>query len=157
MAHKVETIMIEAVLTTADQTWARLLPVLEQFKPVLDDGPDAGGWTPRQVLSHVVGAWQRVPVHSAFFLTGKPEVPIVFGDSYWIPEWEHAPMEAFRDAMQAAYEGNKVFIRQLMPSDLARMSKTHLGVMTLGEFLMTCYVFHIGDIHIPQLEAFLTQ
>jgi hypothetical protein len=31
-----------------------------------------------------------------------------------------------------------------------------LGEMTLGEFLMTCYVFHIGDMHIPQLEAFLT-
>jgi hypothetical protein len=151
-----ETITIEAMLAVIDQTWVRLAPVLEQLKPVLNDGPDAGGWTPRHVLSHLVGAWQRVPVHSSFFLTTKPEVPIVFGDSYWIPEWEHAPMEAFRAAMLAAYEGNKAFIRQLTPSDLACMSRTPLGEMTLGEFLMTCYVFHIGDMHIPQLEAFLT-
>ncbi|HLQ31016.1 MAG TPA: DinB family protein [Ktedonobacteraceae bacterium] len=155
MKRRIETITIEAMMVVIDQTWARLALVLEQLEPVLDAGPDAGGWTTRQVLSHIVGSWQRVPVHSAFFLTGRPEVPIVFGDCYWIPEWKHAPMKAFRGAMQVAYEGNKVFISQLTHSDLTRISRTHLGVMTLGEFLMTCYVFHIGDIHISQLEAFL--
>jgi len=151
-----ETITREAMLAVVDQTWARLASVLEKFEPVLDNGPDAGGWTPRQVLSHLVGSWQRVPIHSAFFLAERPEVPIIFGDSYWILEWEHAPIEAFREAMLAAYEGNKAFIRRLTPADLARVSKTHLGMMTLGEFLMACYVFHIGDIHSTQLEAFGT-
>ena len=152
---RMETITTEAMLAVINQTWERLAPVLEQLEPVLDAGPDAGGWTPRQVLSHIVGAWQRVPVHSAFFVAGRPEVPIVFGDSYWIPEWEHAPMETFRFAMQTAYEGNKAFIRQLTSSDLTRTCGTRFGVMTLGEFLMTCYVFHIGDLHISQLEGFL--
>lgn len=156
MKRSVENLMIEAVLAAADQTWARLLPVLKQFNTVLDAGPDAGGWTARQVLSHIVGAWQRVPVHTAFFLTGQPEVPIVVGDSYWIPEWEHAPLEAFTFALETAYEGNKAFIRQLDPTDLSLTCRTPFGVMTLGEFLMTCYTFHIGDFHIPQLAAFLT-
>ncbi|HEU5381530.1 MAG TPA: DinB family protein [Ktedonobacteraceae bacterium] len=156
MKRSVENLMIEAVIDASDQVWARLVPVLMQFKAVLDAGPDEGGWTARQVLSHIVGAWQRVPVHTAFFLTGQPEVPIVVGDSYWIPEWEHAPLEAFLFALQTAYEGNKAFIRQLCPSDLERTCRTPFGVMTLGEFLMTCYTFHIGDFHIPQLAAFLT-
>lgn len=155
MKRSVENLMIEAVLDASNQVWARLMPVLKQFDAVLDDGPDEGGWTPRQVLSHVVGAWQRVPVHTAFFLTGQPEVPIVVGDSYWIPEWEHAPLESFLFALQTVYEGNKAFIRQLHPSDLSLTCRTPFGVMTLGEFLMTCYTFHIGDLHIPQLAAFL--
>jgi hypothetical protein len=151
-----ETITTEALMAVVDQTWARLALVLDKLEPVLDNGPDAGGWTPRQVLSHLVGSWQRVPVHSAFFLAGRPEVPISFGHSYWIPEWEQAPMEAFKGAMLAAYEGNRAFLRRLTSSDLASVSKTQLGAMTLGEFLMTCYVFHIGDMHGTQLEAFGT-
>jgi hypothetical protein len=154
--HSVENLMIEAVLAASDQVWARLAPILAQFATALDAGPDEGGWTARQVLSHIVGAWQRIPVHSAFFLTGQAEVPIVVGDSYWIPEWEHAPMEAFLLALRTAYEGNKSFIRQLDPSDLSRTCRTPFGVMSLGEFLITCYTFHIGDFHIPQLASFLT-
>jgi hypothetical protein len=156
LKNTLETITSEAMLSVIDQTWAQLMTVIRQCEPVVDAGPDAGGWTLRQVLSHIIGAWQRVPIHSAFFLTGQPSVPIVFGDCYWIPEWEHAPLEAFIQALQSTYEGNKAFIRQLIPSDLARTSRTALGEMTLGEFLMTCYVFHIGDMHTSQLEVFLT-
>jgi hypothetical protein len=151
------TITIEGILAAMEQTWTRLERVLEQFEPVLDAGPDDGGWTPRQVLSHLTGAWQRVPIHSAFFLTGGAEVPIVFGDSYWIPEWENAPLEAFTLAMRAAYEGNRKFARDLVPGDLSRTAGTRFGVMTLGQFLMTSYESHIGNFHVPQLEAFLTR
>lgn len=132
------------------------MTILDKFEPVLDADPDAGGWTARQVLSHVVGSWQRVPIHTAFFLTGQPSVPIVFGDTFWMPEWETAPIEAFKWALQVAYEGSKVFIRQLTADDLACTCRTPLGEMSLGEFLMTCYVFHIGDMHISQMDAFLS-
>jgi hypothetical protein len=88
-------------------------------------------------------------------LTGKTEVPIVFGDSYWIPEWENAPLEAFALAMRAAYEGNRWFVHELAPGDLSRTAGTRFGVMTLGQFLLTSYQSHMGNFHIPQLEAFL--
>ena len=88
-------------------------------------------------------------------MTGRSEVPISFGDDYWLPEWEDAPLEAFTFAMQAAYEGNRAFVRRLTPADLARRLTTRFGVMTLGDFLLTSYESHIGDVHVPQLEAFL--
>ena len=150
------TITIENILVAMEQTWTRIERVLEHFEPVLDSGPDAGGWTPRQVLSHLTGSWQRVPVHAAFFLAGRAEVPIVFGDSYWIPEWENAPLEAFTLAMRATYEGNRRFVRDLAPFDLTRTAGTRFGVMTLGQLLMTSYESHLGNFHVPQLEAFLT-
>lgn len=150
------TITTEDILAAMQQTWTRLKRVLERFAPVLDAGPDAGGWTPRQLLSHLTGAGPRVPIHSAFFLAGRAEVPIVFGESYWIPEWENAPLEAFTLAMRAAYEGNRRFVQDLAAVDLSCMAETRFGVMTLGEFLLTSYQSHLGNFHVPQLEAFLT-
>lgn len=151
----VTTITASAIVSVIDQTWKQLSIALDRIEPVLDAGPDAGGWTPRQVLSHIVGCSQRVSMHAAFFLTGQPEVPIVFGNDFWTPEWEHAPIEAFRLALQVAYAGCRTLLSQLTPEDLALTSKTQLGTMSLGEFLMTCYVFHIADMHIAQLYAFL--
>jgi hypothetical protein len=151
----VTTITASAILSVIDHTWRQLVVALDKIEPVLDAGPDAGGWTPRQVLSHIVGCWQRVPVHAAFFLTRQPRVPIVFGDEFWTPEWENAPIEAFKLALQVSYEGSRVLLSQLTPEQLAFTSKTQLGEMSLGEFFMTCYVFHIADMHIAQLYAFL--
>lgn len=143
------------MLAVIDQTWEQWMAVLDRVEPVLDAGHVADGWTPRQILSHIVGSWQRVPVYSAFFLTDQARVPIVFGDAFWIPEWETAPIEAFKYALRVVYEGSKAFIRQLTPDDLMRVCKTPLGEMSLGEFLMTCYVFHISDMHITQMDTFL--
>ncbi len=151
-----KAITTSAMVSVIDQSWSQLMAILDKFESVLDAGPDAGGWTARQVLSHVVGSWQRVPIHTAFFLTGQPSVPIVFWDTFWMPEWETAPIEAFKWALQVAYEGSKAFIRQLTADDLACTCRTPLGEMSLGEFLMTCYVFHIGDMHISQMDAFLS-
>jgi hypothetical protein len=156
MEQKEATITIQDILVAMEQTWTRIERVLEQFEPVLDSGPDAGGWTPRQVLSHLTGSWQRVPIHAAFFLAGRAVVPIVFGDSYWIPEWENAPLEAFTLTMHAAYEGNRWFVRDLAPLDLTRTAGTRFGVMTLGQLLLTSYESHLCNFHVPQLEAFLT-
>ena len=32
---------------------------------------------------------------------------------------------------------------------------TRFGVMTLGQLLLTSYQSHLGNFHVPQLEAFL--
>ena len=73
----------------------------------------------------------------------------MFGDSFWIPEWENAPLEAFTLAMRAAYEGNRQFVRDLVPLDLTRTAGTRFGVMTLSQLLMTSYESHLGNFHVP--------
>ncbi len=152
-----QTITIETILTAMDETWGRLDRVLGRLEPVLSSGPDAGGWTVRDLLSHLVGAWQRVPVHAGFFLANRSEVPIQLNDRYWIEEWETAPLEAFVLAMRTGCEGNKVFVRGLDPTILSRKAQTPFGEMTFGELLVTSYQSHIGNFHIPQLEAFLAR
>jgi hypothetical protein len=67
---------LDAIREAMDEAWRHIRVVVQEMGPVLDAGPDAGGWTPRQVLSHIVGAWQRVPIHASFFLAGRREVPI---------------------------------------------------------------------------------
>lgn len=150
-------IMVQDILEAMDETWQRLEVVLPALALVLDSGPDEGGWTPRQVLSHIVGAWQRVPVHAAFFLSAPPrdEVPILLHDDYWIPEWEHAPLEAFIFAIKVAYTGNWLFVRELDRPALAARRMTPFGECTLGELLLLSYKGHIDNFHLPQLEAFL--
>ena len=151
------TITIDAILTAMDETWKRLDRVVGRLEPALSMGPDAGGWTVRDLLSHLVGAWQRVPIHASFFLVNRSEVPIQVGDRYWIEEWETAPLEAFILAMRTSYEGSQAFVRGLDPTMLARKAQTPFGEMTLGELLVTSYQSHIGNFHLPQLEAFLTR
>jgi hypothetical protein len=152
-----QAITIGDILATIDESWSRLEPLLSRCGPKLSAGPDAGGWNTRQLLSHLVGAWQHIPVHAAFFLAGRDEVPIQLHDKYWIPEWQTAPLEAFVLAMKAAYEGNKVFVRSLDPATLSLSAHTPFGDMTLGELLITSHKNHIADFHIPQLEAFLAR
>lgn len=154
MGQTEEIQQVEGILRGMEQTWARLEEALNQIGPWLESGPDAGGWTPRQLLSHLTGGWQRVPLHGAFFLAEKANVPIFTNESYWIPEWEYAPLEAFTVSLRAAYEGNRAFVRTLRAEDLARTSETRFGKTTLGEFLIDSYVSHLGTSHIPQLEAF---
>jgi hypothetical protein len=151
------TVTVDTILTAMDETWKRLDRVLSRLEPALSAGPDAGGWTVRDLLSHLVGAWQRVPVHASFFLANRPEVPIQVGDRYWITEWQTAPLEAFILAMRTSYEGSKLFVRGLDPAALSRRAQTPFGELTLGELLVTSYRSHIGNFHIPQLEAFLAR
>ena len=132
--------------------------VLDRLALVFDVGlVDGGGWYPKHVLSHLAGAWQRVPIHSAFYLDGSlRDVPIQLRDKYWIAEWETAPLEAFRLAIKTAYIGNRAFVSDLNPSLLSRRLPTTLGEMSLGELLYTSYKGHIGNFHTPQLEVFLS-
>jgi hypothetical protein len=148
---------LDAIAASLDETWARLSAVVDRFAPALDAGPDPGGWTARQALSHLVGALQRVPVHAAFYVDADPSVavPVHPHDPYWIAEWETAPLAAFTLATRAAYEGNKAFLRELDPAALATVRSTPFGDMPLATLLLTSYGGHIAELHIPQLEAFL--
>src|SRR5262249_14261267 len=127
------TITLEDVRGALEQTWIRTERVLARFSPALSAGPDAGGWDARHALSHVVGAWQRVPIHAGFYLAGAQEVPIQLHNPYWIAEWETAPLEAFVLAMRGAYEGNRVFLDHLDPALLSRRAQTPFGNNNLGE------------------------
>lgn len=139
-----------------DLGWRRIEAVFERLSDPLPDMVDEGGWDVRHVLSHLIGGWQRVPIHACFFLTGAlgSPVPVQRHHSYWIPEWDTAPVAAFRVTMEIAVEGNKQFLQCLEPEILARSRPTPLGDMTLHEFLLTNYDRHLIGMHLPQLEAF---
>lgn len=84
-------------------------------------------------------------------------MPIVFHNPYWIVEWEDAPIESFKISLRAAIEGNKAFLRSLVPGDLARsVTPADWGEMSLGAFLVVSYHKHVQEQHIPQMKAFLT-
>jgi hypothetical protein len=147
---------LDAIREAMDEAWRHVSAVVGEMEPVLDAGPDAGGWTPRQVLSHIVGAWQRVPIHASFFLAGCEVAPIQLGDDYWIAEWQTAPLEAFLLAIETAYEGSSALLRLLDAKALATRAQTPFGEVTLGEILLTSYSGHIDRFHVPQLRAFLS-
>jgi hypothetical protein len=150
---------VEEVAVALERAWRRLEGVLARFADPLPTGVDAGGWDVRHLLSHLVGAWQRVPVHAGFFLGdgAAAEVPIQLHHSYWLPEWQTAPLASFVLALEAAYEGNKRLLRRLDPAALDRRRRTPLGELTLRELLLTGYDRHIAGLHVPQLEAFLVR
>jgi hypothetical protein len=150
---------IHDVIDAMDEAYARLAKALEKAGPVAEDRPGGEGWGVRRLLSHVIGAWQRVPVHAAYYLAAEegqaPIVPIRLHDDYWIAEWETAPIEVFRAALRAAYLGNLHFVAELDPAALARVGDTPFGAWTLGKLLMVSYGSHIGRAHAAQLEALL--
>jgi len=147
---------IEELEAVVDTSWRRLATVVDRLSDPLPDTLDDGGWDVRHLLSHLIGAWQRVPIHAGFFLTGAIglPVPMQFHHSYWIPEWDTAPLVAFRLAMETAVDGNKQFLRRLEPGLLTQSRSTPLGEMTLHQFLVTSYDRHLIGMHLPQLEAF---
>lgn len=148
---------ISELRAALDRAYAQLDGVLQRMGEALSAGPDAGGWTPRQVLSHVIGALTRVPIHAGFFLgPSEPvKVPIVTNDPFWLPEWETAPLDSFALGLRAAYHGNIALLQALDPTLLDHHGETFLGDVTLGKLLMTSYTGHLVGIHLPQLEAFL--
>jgi hypothetical protein len=148
---------ISELRVALDRTYAQLDGVLQRMGEVLSAGPDAGGWTPRQVLSHIVGSLSRVPIHAGFYLapTEPCQVPIQTHDPYWMPEWETAPLDSFALGLRAAYHGNIALLQALDPSMLDHTGETDLGELTLGQLLLRSYTGHLIGIHLPQLEAFL--
>src|SRR6478735_2334330 len=127
-----ETVTIDTLVTAADDAGKLLEGIVSQYGPILDGGPDAGGWTPRQLLSHLIGALQRTPIHVGYFLDGDPSqpVPLMISDPYWIAEWGTAPLASFLLAIRATIAGNKAFLGTLDPAMLARSRRLTFGEKT---------------------------
>ncbi|MBL8152677.1 MAG: DinB family protein [Anaerolineae bacterium] len=149
------TVTLDHLTGIIDAAWGDYQSILANLS--LDNPASTGGWTPRQVLSHVIGAWNRTPLQAGFFLAGANAVPVLFHDPYWISEYQNAPLPAFRAALLAALEGNKAFLRSLEPADLdcTIPLPDFGGEVSLGSFLVNSYQRHITDMHMPQLRAFL--
>lgn len=148
---------IEAFIAMIDDAWAKQEALVSQLGPALNGSPDPGGWTARQLLSHLIGAWQRVPVHAGFYLDGDPTTPVAFlvSDPYWISEWQTAPLTSFMSAMYVAVEGNKAFLRRLDPATFSRTRTVPFGEWSLQKLFEVSYGFHLGQFHIEQLRAFI--
>jgi hypothetical protein len=152
-----ETQTIDTLIAMIDDAWATQEAIIRQLAPALSGGIDPGGWTARQLLSHLIGAWQRVPIHAGFYLDGDPAIPVAFlvSDPYWISEWQTAPLASFLMAMYVAVEGNKAFLRRLDPATFSQTRTTPFGPWTLQKLFEVSYGFHLGQFHIDQLQAFL--
>jgi hypothetical protein len=150
---------VRDVIDAMDEAYARLAKTLEKVIAMPEEENGNDGWGVRRVLSHIIGAWQRVPVHAAYYLSARegeaPIVPVQVNDDYWIREWETAPIEAFRTALRAAYLGNLHFVAELEPGALAKVGDTPFGAWNLGKLLMVSYGGHIGTAHAAQLERLL--
>jgi hypothetical protein len=145
---------IEAIRDAAAEVFQSISAILDQLPSPLPETPDEGGWTVRQALSHVIGAYQRVPIHAGFFTGPESAVPVTIHDPYWISEWETAPIDSFRLAVTAAYTGSIEVISSFDEARLAQIGTTPFGPMALGDFLMLSMAGHLAQFHIPQLAAF---
>lgn len=153
MSENQTRITLPQIEEAMDSTWDKMEAILPEVGPVLDSGPNASGWTPRELLSHLVGSWHRVPLHTTFFLE-HVAVPIQVSDAFWTPEWETAPLPVFHVCLQAGYDANKAFVSRLEPSDLLVTGQTPFGEVPLGDFLMLSYLKHLDEFHMPQLREF---
>jgi hypothetical protein len=118
--------------------------------------PQPGEWTPRQILSHIIGSLQRSPVYAGYFVASISPVPVTFSDPYWIDAWHLAPSASFKLAYQSAIEANKALVHGLAPDVFWRtLPVVGFGELPLAVFLMVNYKNHITDMHIPQLRAYL--
>lgn len=153
MAESLPTASLQEIEAAMGRAWDRIEAELLQLAPVLENGPTKdNGWSTRELLSHIVGSWQRVPLHASFFLEGMP-LAVEIDNCFWTPEWETAPLSAFRMCLQAAFDGNKALLHRLEPGDLTSEADTPFGRFALGPFLMLSYEKHMVEYHIPQLEA----
>lgn len=152
-----QAVTIEELIGLVEAAWARQEALVRQLGPALSGGIDPGGWTARQLLSHLIGAWQRVPVHAGFYLADDDALPVALlvSDPYWITEWQTAPLASFLLALGAAVEGNKAFLRQLDLTLLGRVRTTPFGPFSLQQLLVVSYRNHLGQFHDEQLRAFV--
>lgn len=156
----VETVpTLDEVKVACDANYAQINGALDRLTDPLSDEKDEGGWSIKQLLSHMIGAFQLVPVHASFYLASPgdlvPEIPIEAHNDYWINVWDHAGVENYRAALNLAYHGNLAFLARLNPAELSRRGNTPFGEWTLGTMLEISYAGHPLNFHGEQLEAFI--
>jgi hypothetical protein len=154
MSVQTEVPTIEAIQVAMAQTQNQLNGLLSTLSDPLSNESDAGGWTVRQLLSHLVGSLQRVPVHAGFILNRSDSLTIRSDEDFWIPEWDGAPLRVFQLSIEAGFEGCRSLVASLNPDDLLLTIKTNFGEMSLGSLLMLSIGGHFGHFHIPQLADF---
>ncbi len=140
------------VLENLKSEYGAIINQLDPHSPA----PALGEWNARQVLSHIIGSLNRIPIHAGYYLAGASYVPVVFSDPYWIDAWNDAPIESFKAAFEAAIEGNKAMVRGLSSAAMGRtLPMAGFGDMPLAVFLMVNYNGHIKEQHLQQLGAFV--
>jgi hypothetical protein len=145
----------DSLIAILDDLKSEYVAVIDQVDPN-SPIPAIGEWNPRQVLSHIIGSLQRVPIHAGYYLAGAALVPVVFSDPYWIDAWHDAPIQSFKAAFEAAIEGNKALVRSLAPDVFWRtIPMAGFGDMPLAVFLMVNYNNHVKEQHLHQLGAFV--
>ncbi len=149
----------EEIIAALDSAWTDLSGKIARLADPLSTQTDDGGWTVRQLLSHLIGAWQRIPVHAGFFAalpTGEA-VPVHPNDAYWIPEWETAPLVSFALALEAAYRGARAIIELFPDTALANVLTSPFGPVDGANFLLISAGGHVREFHSAQFEAFITR
>lgn len=154
MSEQPEAITIEVIAGALEQSYAQISSALANLSDPLSEVADEGGWTVRQLLSHLIGALHRVPIHTGYFLSGVESLPLVIGDEYWISEWSTAPVRSFSLALDAAYQGVKAILPTVAPDNLQRVCGTPFGNLSLDQFLLISVNGHIARFHGEQLAAF---
>lgn len=152
------SLTVDDVLAVLEDSYTRSLTALRQLGPHLDSGPDTGGWTPRQVLTHVIGSWELDAVRIGHFLDqrARDSMMIIPHHHYMKEEYVHAPLLSFELALRKAYLGLRALVLELTPDQLALTAQSNFGrESTLAEYLIFSAQGHRGDFHTPQLEAFL--
>ena len=149
------TITSESLLAILENLKTEYGAIIDQLDPN-SSCPAVGEWNARQVLSHIIGSLQRVPIHTGYYLANAVSVPVTFSDPYWIEAWHNAPIQSFKAAFVAAVEGNKALVSSLAPDVFWRtLPVTGFGDMPLAVFLMVNYKNHITDQHLHQLRTFV--
>ena len=145
----------ESLIAILDNLKADYLAVIDQLD-LNTPMSTAGDWNVRQILSHIIGSLNRVPIHTGYYLANVSPIPITFSDPYWIEAWYDAPIQGFKAAFEAAIEGNKALVRSL-PSDVfwRVLPVTSFGELPLAAFLMVNYNGYIRGQHLHQLRAFV--
>ena len=141
-----------AILDNLKTEYVAIINQLDANSPA----PGVGEWNARQVLTHIIGSLNRVPIHAGYYLAGASYVPVVFSDPYWIDAWSDAPIQSFKAAFEAAIEGNKGLVRSLTTDAFWRtIPMAGFGDTPLAVFLLVNYNNHVKEQHLHQLSAFV--
>jgi hypothetical protein len=151
---------MESIREACEASFIHLNAALDRLTDPLPTAVEDGEWNLRQVLAHQIGVLFRTPIQAAFYSVvpedgSLPVVPVVLSDPFWLEEWEHAPIAAFRNALVVAYFGNLAVLDGLDPASLSFLGQTPFGPMPLSDLLLGSYRHAIND-HTEQFESLLS-
>jgi len=160
MSNELVSPTTETIREACEASYTHLRAALDRLTDPLSDMANDGEWNIRQLLAHQIGVLFRAPIQAAFYSVvpadgSLPTVPVVISDTFWLKEWEQAPLAAFRTALDVAYFGNLAFLDKLDASALSQLGQTPFGPMSLSDLLLGNYQHSIKD-HSAQLETLMS-